>query len=402
MLRYMSRRVLDESAFEIHEEEIGTRLFGRMADYDKGIDPIVRVQASHLRKRLAQYFESEGAHQPIVLEVPKGSYLPIFRYRSQPAPIDRVEPEPALLAPLPRTSQTPLVIGVLAGLCGLLAVTCAWLAFQRRPQMAAQEFVNQPSLYALYAHLFSPNARTSLIVADSSFTFLQDALKHQIPLDAYLSRDPDLWMKEARRTEKLDSRFDSALTMLAFRQYTSLADLNIASKVELLLTPVQRSHFSISYARNYSVRAANSENLILLGSDRSDPWVQLFSRSLDFRFVTEPDHVTVYDRKPGPGQPATYALPPLAPSGHEGYSIFALLPGASPDTGVLIVAGTDMEATESAGILATSESELAPVLKRVWPDPSKPLPYFEMLLKTRRLAGAPESWSLVVSRVVTP
>jgi hypothetical protein len=316
-----------------------------------------------------------------------------------------VEPVPAILAPAPPgASKTPVVIPVLAGLCVLLAVTCAWLVFQPRPQIAVpQDFPNQPSLRALYAHLFSPNARTSLIVADSSFTFLQDALKRQIPLDTYLSRDPDLWMKEARRTDKLDSRFDSTLTMLAFRQYTSLADLNIASRIQLLLTPAQRSRFSITFARNYSVRAANSENLILLGSDRSDPWVQLFSRHLDFRFVTEPpDRVTVYDRKPRPGQPASYALPPLGPSQHEGYSIFALLPGASPDTRVLIVAGTDMEATESAGILATSESELAPVLKRVWPNTSKPLPYFEMLLKTRRLAGAPESWSLVLSRVVTP
>jgi hypothetical protein len=193
------------------------------------------------------------------------------------------------------------------------------------------------------------------------------------------------------------------MMMLAFRQYTSLADLNIASRVQLLLTPAQRSRFSVSYARNYSVRAANSENLILLGSDRSDPWVKLFNRFLDFRFVTEsPDQVTVYDRKPEPRQPASYALPPLSRSGHEGYSIFALLPGASRDARVLIVAGTDMEATESAGMLATSESELAPVLKRVWPDTSRPFPYFEMLLKTRRLAGAPQSWSVVVSRVVSP
>lgn len=240
MLRYMCRRVLDESALEIHEEEIGTRLFGRVADYDKGADPIVRVQASHQRKRLAQYFESEGASEPIVLEVPKGSYLPIFRYRSRPASTRDVEPAPAIVPPPPpHTSETPLITPVLAVLCGLLAVTCAWLAFQVKRQSAAlPDFPNQRSLSPLYARLFSPNARTSLIVADSSFTFLQDALQRRIPLDAYLSRDPDLWMKEARRTEKLDPRLDAALTMLAFRQYTSLADVSIASRIQLLLTGI--------------------------------------------------------------------------------------------------------------------------------------------------------------------
>jgi hypothetical protein len=404
MLRYMSRRVLNESAIEIHEEEIGTRLFGREPDYDKSIDPIVRVQASHLRKRLTQYFESEGASEPIVLEVPKGSYLPVFRYRLQPAVSDPVAPVPVILPLRAGASQRNVAIPALAALSAILALICVWLTFQlKQKATGAQEFPNQPALQALYAHLFSPNARTSLIVADSSFTFVQDALKRPIPLDTYLSRDPDLWMKEARQAEKLDARFDSTLTMLAYRQYTSLADLNVASKIELLLSPVQRSRFSISYARNYSVRAANSENLILLGSERSNPWDQLFSRHLDFTFVSEsPDRVTVYDRKPGPGQPASYALPPMSRSGREGYSIFALLPGASRDTRVLIIAGTDMEATESAGILATSESELAPVLKRVWPDTSKPFPYFEMLLKTRRLAGAPQAWPVIVARVINP
>src|SRR5579875_411048 len=372
MLCYMVHRVLDESASEIHEDEIGTRLFGRQLDYDKGVDPIVRVQASHLRKRLAQYFESEGALEAIVLDIPKGAYVPVFRYRSEP--LETTNETAA------RAAQRPLAITLLAGACLLLAVTCTWLAMHSRLEStSAGEKAPQPYIRGLYGRLITPTSHTSLIVADSSFGLLQDALGHPIPLDLYLARDPQKWLEKEGRIGKPDANLDHVLEMLAYRQYTSLADLMLANKISLLLSPLQRARLSIHYARDYSVRAANSENLILFGSERSNPWVQLFNRYLDFQFVEEvPGRITVVDRKPRPGDPSKYPLPAMSHSGREGYSVLALLPGMARDSSVLLIAGTDMEATETAGGVATSESDLASVLKHVWADISKPTPYFEL------------------------
>ena len=52
LLVYLTTRVLEEDALEIHEQEVGHRVFGRPAHYDTGSDNIVRVHASMLRKRL--------------------------------------------------------------------------------------------------------------------------------------------------------------------------------------------------------------------------------------------------------------------------------------------------------------------------------------------------------------
>ncbi len=58
-------------------------MFGREAGYNPSDGNIVRVQARDLRKRLAAYFAEEGAEEPVVIEIPKGGYVPHFQPRSQ-------------------------------------------------------------------------------------------------------------------------------------------------------------------------------------------------------------------------------------------------------------------------------------------------------------------------------
>lgn len=69
------------------ERTIGIEVFGRKADYDTNADPIVRVTATELRKKLAQYYYSDGRHDEILIELPLGSYLPKIR-RVLPAEIE--------------------------------------------------------------------------------------------------------------------------------------------------------------------------------------------------------------------------------------------------------------------------------------------------------------------------
>src|ERR1035441_1911341 len=81
-LLYVGQRTLKDGLEQVHEQEIGSKVFGRAADYDTSLDNIVRVNASELRKRIEDYFESDGASEMLVLEIPRGSYKPVFRERS--------------------------------------------------------------------------------------------------------------------------------------------------------------------------------------------------------------------------------------------------------------------------------------------------------------------------------
>jgi hypothetical protein len=86
---YLCNRVLDESVDDIHELELGHKVFGRPEHYDTATDNIVRVHASLLRKRLAEHFQTEGINEPLIVEIPRGNDAPTFRKRA-PFPRHRI------------------------------------------------------------------------------------------------------------------------------------------------------------------------------------------------------------------------------------------------------------------------------------------------------------------------
>jgi TolB-like protein len=63
------------------ERLIGMEVFGRAADYDAGADPIVRVEARRLRRKLDEYYAGDGREDPLEIRLPKGGYLPTFEVR---------------------------------------------------------------------------------------------------------------------------------------------------------------------------------------------------------------------------------------------------------------------------------------------------------------------------------
>src|SRR5437867_2813484 len=83
---FRCERALSEPGVVIHEQEVGSKVFGRPPDYDTSEDTLVRVHASRLRKKIQQYFLSEGQHEPIVIEIPKGGYTPVFHFRESAFP----------------------------------------------------------------------------------------------------------------------------------------------------------------------------------------------------------------------------------------------------------------------------------------------------------------------------
>jgi hypothetical protein len=88
-LSYVVGRHLSGQPCEITETLIGHRVFGRPAGYNSGDDSIVRTEARNLRQRLERYFAGEGQDESVILEIPRGGYVPAFRRRlpeTHPAP----------------------------------------------------------------------------------------------------------------------------------------------------------------------------------------------------------------------------------------------------------------------------------------------------------------------------
>src|SRR5665213_4293126 len=80
-LLYVGGQSLKDGCPEIHEQEIGAKVFGRTSSYDRSQDNIVRVNATELRKRIELYFATVGAHESLIFEMPRGGYKLIFLRR---------------------------------------------------------------------------------------------------------------------------------------------------------------------------------------------------------------------------------------------------------------------------------------------------------------------------------
>lgn len=78
LLCFVCEKYFQGSEDEIKEYEIAVHALGRSKDFDPQIDTIVRVTAHALRKRLEQYYRTQGAEHPIHITLPSGHYVPRF------------------------------------------------------------------------------------------------------------------------------------------------------------------------------------------------------------------------------------------------------------------------------------------------------------------------------------
>ena len=93
LLRYVVEQTLEGRGPHLKERTLGVEVFGRPADYDTNLDPVVRTSACEVRKRIALYYHDATHEHELRIDIPSGSYLPEFHFS-----------EPASAPPLPVTT----------------------------------------------------------------------------------------------------------------------------------------------------------------------------------------------------------------------------------------------------------------------------------------------------------
>jgi hypothetical protein len=80
-LNFVVNQTLAGKGREIKDYTVAAEVFGRGPDFDQRIDPIVSIQADILRRALARYYQITGKNDPIRIDIPKGTYVPVFKKR---------------------------------------------------------------------------------------------------------------------------------------------------------------------------------------------------------------------------------------------------------------------------------------------------------------------------------
>jgi serine/threonine-protein kinase len=85
-LKFIVEEALAGRANQLGEYGIGVGVFDRGPDFEPALDPIVRNDARRLRVKLAEFYvQPEGRGASVIIEMPKGGYVPHFRHAGQPA-----------------------------------------------------------------------------------------------------------------------------------------------------------------------------------------------------------------------------------------------------------------------------------------------------------------------------
>lgn len=417
ILLYLTRRALEDNPSGISEHEVGRNVLGRRPDFNPNEDNIVRVQVRHVRKKLEDYYSAEGRDEPILLTIPKGAYLPHFGVRpaqavdvseeigGKPGPVGG-EPGGHGAATQPARRGRAWLVICLAGLSVLVVVLAlaAFLFWRQKEALLAQapggEGRIPPAEDVFWAKFFAPGQPTSLVVADSCLVVLQDILDVDLPLKELYGNSRMTKLIEGVQDRKLQS----ALELIARRQYTSLGDITIVPKI-IELGQSYRAKPRIRFSRYLDTREFMAGNFVLIGSRRGVPWIQLFEQQLNF-YLEHDLRTRSYrflNRAPKPGEQAYYGPAAGGSNGDESYADIAILPNLTGSGYVLIISGITMEATEAAGALVTEKefsTSLAKILKERHGDTT--MPYAEILLQTRTMPGTARVSRIICHRLLTP
>ncbi len=391
-LSYVCDRAHAGREDEIHEQFIGHRVFGRDEDYDPASDNIVRVEAREVRKRLAAYFSGEGAEEPVVLRIPKGGYVPVF----EPRAVKETEPTPESADSVVRTGPPPVMIYVSLAVSTVLFLAAAWFYGEaQEAKIAAPADASPTRAGAFWGRMFSEDRPTLIALADSNFALLQDLRRESVPIQDYFS---GRYFGSLASGESSPGQLDRIYSTIATRHYTSLADVNTVAR--FLTMNSARSAVTIRYARGLEIRDLKSHNSIILGSERSTPVASVFSDVRRFRIEYDSDsgNALIRDKNPGKGQPSTYTAGTGAVEPYDAYGVVCSLPNLDNSGHVLLIAGTNMQATEAAGEFVSNLESFEQWLEHIGWKADQELPIFEVLLKLTTVGDSSFSTEVIASR----
>jgi hypothetical protein len=387
LLRYMAERTLHGQPQDLSEHRIGSAVFGKPEDYSVVEDSSVRVHVRQLRLKLHEYFDGEGRGEPVIVEIPKGAYTTLFRT------VEQKSAEPAQAEPLKQSIGLRLLPWALAAVFFISALA-AWLF---RPAVAP------PPPWPLAA-LFNPaNRSVQVVVADVNYGMTRLVDEQPVTLERYLS--PSYRSGQDFLNVHPTDREARMMRYLSGSLLTSYADLVVVSTL-MRVSGNARDMLVIRSARELRPRDLEEGSFVFVGSPSSNPWVSYFQDKLNFQEhegVVGESLKFFQNAHPKPGEQQDYHGLTFTGSSGEDYATISLLPVPTGRGSVLILQGLQQEGTEAAGRFladAGNRQKLQEALG-VTGAPGQPI-YFEALIRTQAVAGAPNATSIVATRLIHP
>jgi hypothetical protein len=398
-LRFITEQALENSGDNLSEYFIATQVFCRGPEFDSAEDTIVRTQAYRLRLKLNQYYNTDGIHDPIVIEVPKGHYVPSFRRQRQriytPAFTTLAEPD---LRPTGERRRVSRLLNIVAIGLGALAlfVLGAFVGMSEKPRV--QPAANKPSAVDLFWSSFLGSERDPIVAYTNTLYFAADS-GALLPFEGGPVADRGAMVTPGMESQIFANRvlFKSLGPLYFEDDMTGIGEVTAAVAVSKALERVG-AHPSFKRCRLLTTYDLQNHDVIFLGSPFVNQILNELPGSPNFVFKTAASaprlwNSRIENKQPQRGEMQKYEIErdPQSQVILADYAVISLLPGLAPGKNILVLAGLTTSGTEGAAEFATSMRGINEMAERLPQRGSPPLrswpSFFEYLLKVRLSHG---------------
>jgi hypothetical protein len=391
LLRYLGRQAVEHPNERVKEYQIATEVFRRPPDFDPQSDSMIRVQVGRLRAKLSEYYSSEGANDPLIIELPKGVYhLQIHRRGAPrvgdassgaiPVPVIPPEPPPASIRALKMSGGWKAVSIALAI---LLVATLAVLALSFNARKLAPTVLAGGSEPASgeFEMLWKPFLRSP----EEPWLVFSNA--------AFIGR-PETGMRYFNPSHDTHSEI--------WDHYTGVGEVLAVHDLDQVFDLFHR-RIRVKRGSLFSLDDVRNNDLIFLGSPSENLTLTEIPNTHDFVFrrVTSGPRkgdLSIVNVHPQPGEPTAVLASPSNEPLAEDYAIIGLMPGLDPTKSVMIFAGTTTFGTQGAVEYACHRTSVKSLLSHLTLNKAGELNPFEALVRVKITKGVPVDSELVAVR----
>jgi hypothetical protein len=383
LLRYLAKHALDHPGIPIKEYQIATEVFGRSDDFDPQVDSMVRVQAGRLRQKLAEYYGSDGAEDPVVVELPKGTYVLSFHHK--PATATRPHSIPAAGTEWDAASRrqgyrnwviVALSLTVLLAACA--AVVFSLIANRNSAQAGLARDAGAPAAFRVFWNGFVSGQEEPWVIFSNA---------------AFVGR-PETGMRYYDT-----SRDKGALIM---DHYTGVGEVLSVHELDHVFGLLHRE-IRVKRGSLFSLDDAKNNNLIFIGSPSENLTLLEIPGTQEFvfqRMTSGPrkGDQAIINVHPQSGEAKEFFATPGNLPLVEDYAVIALVKGLSPGQAVLILAGSTTMGTQAAVEFVCRQNSVEELLLRLPVSDNGQLKPFEAVIRVKVTRGVPVGTELVALR----
>ncbi|MGA3202213.1 MAG: helix-turn-helix domain-containing protein [Bryobacteraceae bacterium] len=380
LLGYLASHSVGERGHSVKEYQIATEVFGRAADFDPRLDSTVRVQTSRLRAKLAEYYAGPGAHDDVIVEIPRGAYSVTVHARV-PAEVVPQQPEIGRPEPSPVVRRNPYKIAawlLVMFCCGLIA-SLAWV-IRNRPAPVAEARPEVPAPLKAFWRVFTgAPERTWIVFSNAEFVGRPETgLRYLDPAK-----------------DKRDAIFD---------HYTGIGEVMAIHELDQLFTELEHG-VVVKRGRLLAMDDVKNNDLIFVGSPSENLTLRDLPAMQEFQFRrgdsgSRKADLRIVNLHPAAGEQEGYFTTAGLPL-TEDYAVIGLMPGPTREHWVMTLAGITTIGTQAAVEYVCSGTSVEQLLKKVRRAGAEIMP-FEALLRVSVSRGVPVSSQLVAVHMRTP